>query len=86
MKYLIESDGKTVWVNAEDGSCIGRFGRMGIDIHRDMTAQLSGQVQCLMCTHGVTGVPEWEQFVKAMKDLYNVDVGERYRPERLRVH
>lgn len=86
MKYLIESDGKTVWVNAEDGSCIGRFGKMGIDIHRDMEAQLSGKAQCLMCTHGITGVAEWEQFVEAMKTLYDVDVKEKYRPERLKAH
>lgn len=84
MKHQIESDGKTVWINAEDGSCIARFGRMGIDIHRTMEAQLSGKPQCLMCTHGITGVAEWEQFTEAMKDLYNIKVDEKYRPERLK--
>jgi hypothetical protein len=30
----IESDGVTVWVNG-DGGLLGRFGRMGIDVHVD---------------------------------------------------
>jgi hypothetical protein len=26
-------DGVTVWVNGAGGYCLGRFGRMGIDVH-----------------------------------------------------
>ena len=39
-QYKIETDGTTVWVNSETGMCIGRFGRNGVDVHRDFEAQL----------------------------------------------
>jgi hypothetical protein len=35
----IIGDGRTVWINAEDGICIGRFGRFGINVHHDANGQ-----------------------------------------------
>ncbi len=76
----VASDGQTVWVHDEnDGSCIGRFGRMGIDIHRPIAEQVE-HGQCLMCTHGRTGPDEWRRFVVAMKDIYGIVIHEHHRP------
>jgi len=81
----IESDGRTVWVAAAvDGSCIGRFGMMGIDIHRSMTDQIAGLGECLLCTHGMTTVSDWETFTRGMRDLHGVVVPEGHMPKRLR--
>lgn len=79
----VQSDGITVWVHdAHDGSCIGRFGRMGIDIHRPVSEQAE-HGQCLLCTHGSTGPDHWRRFVAAMQDIYDVKVSERHRPRHL---
>lgn len=79
----VTSDGHTVWVHDDrDGSCIGRFGRMGIDIHRPASEQAE-HGQCLLCTHGATGPDHWRRFVIAMQDIYGVTVSERHRPRRL---
>jgi hypothetical protein len=76
----VQSDGFTVWVHDErDGSCIGRFGRLGIDIHRPASEQAS-LGECLLCTHGPTGAPEWRRFVEAMHETYGVRVTDRHRP------
>ena len=81
----IESDGRTVWVAAEvDGSCIGRFGMMGLDVHRSMTEQMAGFGECLLCTHGPTTTSDWDTFKRAMRDLHGVDVPDGHMPERLR--
>jgi len=77
----VQSDGSTVWVHdASDGSCTGRFGRLGIDIHRP-ASQHTALGQCLLCTHGPTGPAEWLRFVEAMKDIYGVTVSDRHRPQ-----
>ncbi|MFZ3481705.1 hypothetical protein [Sphingomonas sp. 3-13AW] len=79
----VQSDGRTVWVHdAEDGSCIGRFGWQGIDIHRPLSEQ-SEKGQCLFCTHGPTGLAEWQDFVSAMDTIYGVTVSEHHRPKHI---
>lgn len=79
----VQSDGTTVWVHdADDGSCIGRFGRLGIDIHRPVSQQAE-LGQCLLCTHGPTDATHWRRFVEAMNDIYGVKVSERHRPRYL---
>lgn len=80
----IESDDRTVWVHASDGSCIGRFGWMGVDIHRPFEEQTAGVGECLCCTHGPTGIEEWRLFVTEMKRHHDVDVSDRHMPQRLR--
>lgn len=52
----------TVWVHASDGSTVGRFGRMGIDIHTSVTEQMNGASQCDLCTHGRVTAQDWETF------------------------
>lgn len=71
-------DGFTVWVNTSEVS-IGRFGRMGIDVH---TADGSG---CLHCTHEPTDTPEaWFEFVASMDRYYGVVIPDEAMPERCR--
>ena len=82
-EYQIESSGTTGWVNGSDGSCIGRFGVMGVDIHRSFEDQQNGLGECLLCTHGVTGPGEWDIFVEGMQRLHGVRVDASHRPTRL---
>ncbi len=78
--FLIETDGRTVWVTGSDGSCIGRFGRLGVDVHRPFEQQLDGEGECLTCTHGPTGDAEWRLFVVEMLRHHGVCVDDAYRP------
>lgn len=69
----IQSDGRTVWVH-RDGMTVGRFGRMGIDVHTaDATA-------CLDCTHGETGRADWEQFKGSMLRHHGISVADKHAP------
>jgi len=77
----IDSDGFTCWVNSA-GYCIGRFGRMGIDIHRPPTEQ--ARSECLFCTHERPDRAAWETFKAEMKRHYAIDVGDEHMPTRLR--
>ncbi|HDR9473291.1 hypothetical protein [Burkholderia multivorans] len=67
--------GDTVWVTGDDGSCVGRFSkRFGIDVHRTVTEQMAGADQCLHCTHEAAGVVEWQEFRKAIRRHYGIEV------------
>lgn len=79
----IIADGRAVWVNASDGSCIGRFGRLGVDVHRSVTAQLAGEPECLVCTHGKVTPAEWALFVDAMAEYHKVVIEDRHMPKFL---
>jgi hypothetical protein len=85
MKTQITSDGKTVWVNSGDGSCIGRFSHFGIDIHRDFIGQMSGEGQCLECKKGPATLDDWLQFQAGMMRHYGVKIAKRHMPRYLRL-
>lgn len=76
-EYIIETDGKTVWVNGRNGA-LGRFGPMGIDVH---TAATDG---CLDCTHHETDVNSWLRFQRSMAEHHQILVSDHFMPERLR--
>lgn len=78
----IDSDGITVWINSAFG-LLGRFGRMGIDIHRPVEEQ-KDYGECLFCTHAPTTREDWDIFVAKMKELFGVVVPKRHMPKRLR--
>ena len=67
-KFELFGDGRTVWVNAADGSSIARFGRMGIDVHTSASEQEKPdgctEPDWLPSSFSVgsprtTGVPKW---------------------------
>lgn len=83
LKHSVSSDGKTVWVNSSvDGGAIGRFGKGGIDIHREASQQpIKGT--CLHCTHHRPNLEDWATFVAKMKELFGVKVEEEHKPQWL---
>lgn len=82
--YEVLSDGKTVWINAADGSSIGRFSRFGIDVHKTLENQMKGEGQCLDCTHSKPSIQDWERFRTAMKSHHAVEVEECHMPDFLK--
>lgn len=80
----IDSDGITVWVNGGDGYCLGRFGRMGIDVHCSPFQSADGKGECLFCTHGPVNAQDWETFKQQMKTCHDVTVTDQYKPDRFR--
>ena len=76
--YQIDSDGTTVWVNDNTGYCIGRFGRMGIEIHANPE---SGN-ECLFCTHKQVDQDDWVLFAEKMFEFYQVVDLESHCPKR----
>lgn len=39
-----------VWLHASDGSTVGRFGRMGIDLHNTVTHRVQSGAEMLACS------------------------------------
>ena len=63
-----------VWIHASDGSTVGRFGKMGVDLHTTATEQLKGKPQCRLCTHGRPSVEDWELFKNKAMEWWGVEV------------
>ena len=63
-----------VWVNGPNGDCLGRFGRMGVDVHRSAAEQMAGLGECLDCTHAPVTAKDWHRFVRSMLLHYSVDL------------
>lgn len=69
----VAHNGETVWLNAADGSCIGRFSKkFGIDVHHCATAQMAGSGECIFCTHEPAGPEQWDQFREAIRVHYGI--------------
>lgn len=64
------TDGFTCWVNTEQGECIGRWGRLGVDVHLTLDQQHIQGKQCLECVRGGS----WELFCDAMQRHYGVPI------------
>lgn len=74
--FEVRGDGTTVWVNAADGSCVGRFSPNGLDLHRSATEQMAGAGECLDCSHGPVGEPEWRRFVDGLLAHHGIGLDE----------
>lgn len=74
------SDGTTVWINAATGECIGRFSKWGVDLHHTAAEQMAGSPQCRHCTHTKPGGEDWVWFVRAMSELYQIDIEPIHKP------
>lgn len=73
----VAPDGRRLWINSADGSCIARFDkRFGLDVHRTATAQMEGAPECLRCTHGPAGQEEWDLFRAQVLEHYGIEVPE----------
>jgi hypothetical protein len=78
--HEILSAANAVWVNDATGHCIGRFGRLGIDVHHPVAVQLEHGGQCQACTHGRTTEAEWQRFRQLMWEHHQVRVPDSARP------
>lgn len=83
--HQVMTDGRTTWVNAPDGSTVGRFSKWGVDVHRPITEQLKGLPECLDCSHhkpGETGWASegWVRFVTGVRDNFGVEVPDSFAP------
>lgn len=81
IKHQIISDGRTVWINAVDGECVGRFSKFGIDVHTTARKQMAGEGECLHCTHEKPDANGWTIFQKEMLHHHDVDIGDEHMPE-----
>jgi len=63
-----------VWIHASDGSTVGRFGRMGVDLHNTVTEQLKGKPQCRLCTHSRVTRKDWDLFREKALTWWGVKV------------
>ncbi|MDD2139698.1 hypothetical protein NPS53_08930 [Pseudomonas putida] len=63
-----------IWIHSSDGSTVGRFGRMGIDLHNTVTEMMAGAPECRFCTHGKPTVADWELFRSRVLEWYGLDV------------
>lgn len=82
--YEVVTGHTAVWVNAGDGSCIGRFGRMGIDVHNTMAITIETGEQCLACTHEPTDLSDWATFRDLMLLHHGVTVDHDAMPDNLK--
>lgn len=61
-----------IWIHASDGSTVGRFGRMGVDLHNTVSEQMRGMPECRLCTHGKPGRKEWDLFREKSLEWWGV--------------
>jgi hypothetical protein len=77
MRPEIKSDGRTVWVNGPT-ALIGRFSRMGIDVHIDGVCAGDG------CKPGPCTLEHWGIFKAQMLKVHGVKVSDRHMPKYLK--
>ena len=77
-EYQILSDGKTVWVNKP--VLVGRFSRFGLDVHKP---EICDGGHCIHCTTGLPTPADWETFVAAMVEHFDVVVPDKHKPKWL---
>lgn len=64
----------TVWIHASDGSTVGRFSKMGIDLHNTVSEQMNGAPECRLCTHSQATIADWNLFREKAKEWWNVNI------------
>lgn len=71
----IAANKSVVWVHSRaDGSTVGRFGKMGVDIHNTVTDQLNGAPECRLCTHGLVTESDWALFRDKALEFWGVTI------------
>lgn len=74
--FEIITDGRTVWIN--NAVLLGRFSRMGIDVH------VHGRCLEGSCFPGPCYLSHWQQFKELMQKHHNIEVEDKYMPHFLR--
>lgn len=73
-----------VWIHSSaDGSTVGRFGRMGVDLHNTVSEQQAGMPECRLCTHGQPSRADWQLFREKALEFWGVEVPGDAFDERL---
>lgn len=70
------TDRETVWVNGNDGGCIGRFSRSGVDVHKTATDQIRDGNECIDCFRG----SDWKRFADGMLLHHGVKIDKSWCP------
>mgnify|MGYP001324792025 CR=1 FL=1 len=65
-----------VWINAGDGSSVGRFSPKGIDLHNTVTDMLAGAPECRFCTHHPATIADWTLFRERALEWFGVHLAE----------
>ncbi len=79
LTYEIESDGKTVWVNAPN--CIGRFCKVSAEVFaipKDKHEHPEGYIEFCATEH------KWAWWVRRMLTAHGVVIEDKYKPEWLK--
>lgn len=84
MQAEIISDGRTVWVNGENGMCLARFNQFGIDVHTDFDGQIKTGISCLACTHEKPGLTEWRSFQVLTRRFHGISIEDEHMPSFVR--
>lgn len=69
--------------SGEDGTCVGRFCRSGVDVHRTGKEQSIVGRECIDCFDDTT-IAGWRRFVELMGQHHGVIVSDEAMPERLK--
>jgi hypothetical protein len=72
-QYIIETDGRTVWINGPYG-LLGRFSRQGIDVH------VNGRCEGDSCVSERCSLQHWRDFQKKMVQYHKIVVSDEYAP------
>ena len=68
MSYTIKSDRQSVWVNHKEGNCLAR-----LSFH-------FGEIFPTPHTRENLIPAEWHRWVRRVKEIHGIEVGEEYRP------
>lgn len=82
--HEIAWDGRTVWVNhGKSGMSIGRFSKVGAEVHKDIDKQVESGDPCLECFKDPT-LAGWQRWCASVSKNYQAVVPHDALPNFLR--
>lgn len=75
--YTIETDGRTMWVNAPN--CVARFCPISAEIYGDPS-----ETRAVRGTDKVTQRETWLWFAAQVAERYGINLGNKHAPEWMR--
>ena len=71
----VSTDGRTVWVNSDSAGAVGRFGKVGIDIHN------RNNDSCENCgPHQGNYRQSWSNFRRGIMKVHGMMVPDDFKP------